>query len=70
MDYYTLVILGALLGFLALAALLLVPVYRFLQREDEAARRFTAEYLRRQQAAQLNGIDNEAETSEPPPTRT
>jgi len=65
MDYYTLVILGALIGFLALAALLLVPVYRFLQREDEAARRFTAEYLRRQQAARPNGADEE-EASEPP----
>jgi type II secretory pathway pseudopilin PulG len=65
MDYYTLVILGALIGFLALAALLLVPVYRFLQREDEAARRFTAEYLRRQQAARPNGADHE-ETPDPP----
>lgn len=65
MDYYTLVILGALIGFLALAALLLVPVYRFLQREDEAARRFTAEYLRRQQAGYPNGADHE-ETPEPP----
>ncbi|ACY47312.1 hypothetical protein [Rhodothermus marinus] len=66
MDYYTLVILGALIGFLALAALLLVPVYRFLQREDEAARRFTAEYLRRQQAARPNGADHDEETPEPP----
>jgi len=66
MDYYTLVILGALIGFLALAALLLVPVYRFLQREDEAARRFTAEYLRRQQAVHPNGADHDEETPAPP----
>ncbi|SHK21835.1 hypothetical protein [Rhodothermus profundi] len=68
MDYYTLVILGALIGFLVLAALLLVPVYRFLQREDEAAHRFTVEYLRRQQTAHPNGTDDEA-SSEPPATQ-
>ncbi|MDQ7040456.1 MAG: hypothetical protein Q9M35_05905 [Rhodothermus sp.] len=66
MDYYTLVILGALIGFLVLAALLLVPVYRFLQREDEAARRFTAEYFRRQQAAHSNGADDEDSPASPP----
>lgn len=69
MDYYTLVILGALIGFLGLAALLLVPVYRFLQREDDVARRFTAEYLRRQQAAHPNSTDH-TDAPEPPPSRT
>ena len=42
---YTTVILIALFGFLALAAILLVPVYRFIQREERVSRAWTPEAL-------------------------
>lgn len=45
MDTYTLVILGAFVGFVALAAILLVPVYLFLKREEQVSRNWTRESL-------------------------
>ncbi|CAM3333225.1 hypothetical protein [Rhodothermus bifroesti] len=68
MDYYTLVILVSLIGFLLLAALLLIPVYRFLQREDEAARRFTDAYLQQQQTLHSDGATDP--NGPAPPTQT
>jgi hypothetical protein len=47
MDEYTVIILVALFGFLALAALLLIPVYRFLKREEKASAQWTKEALSR-----------------------
>ncbi len=41
MGGYTGVILLTLVGFLALAALLLMPVYRFLKREEKVAEAWT-----------------------------
>ena len=41
MNEYDGVILLALVGFAALAALLLVPVYRFLKREEKVAEAWT-----------------------------
>lgn len=41
MAYYTFVIILTLVGFLALAAALLVPVYRFLKREEKAGEEWT-----------------------------
>ena len=41
MNGYNGVILLALVGFAALAALLLVPVYRFLKREEQVAEAWT-----------------------------
>ncbi len=41
MGGYTGVILLTLVGFLALAALLLTPVYRFLKREEKVAEAWT-----------------------------
>lgn len=41
MGEYDGVVLLALVGFLALAALLLTPVYRFLKREEKAAEAWT-----------------------------
>jgi len=38
---YTLTIVVAFVGFVALAALLLIPVWRFLRREEESAKRWT-----------------------------
>jgi membrane protein implicated in regulation of membrane protease activity len=38
---YIVVILVAFVGFVALAAMLLVPIWRFLRREEEVAKRWT-----------------------------
>ncbi|MEX0748174.1 MAG: hypothetical protein WD275_09265 [Rhodothermales bacterium] len=45
MTEYTLVIILTLVGFIALAAILLVPVYRFLKREERESRQWTREEL-------------------------
>lgn len=45
-DYYV-AIAVAFFGFVALAALLLVPVYRFLRREEDHSRKWTPEELAR-----------------------
>lgn len=41
MSDYTLVIIITFIAFTALAALLLVPIYRFLRREEEASEKMT-----------------------------
>jgi hypothetical protein len=43
-DYLTVIIVTTL-GFGALAAILLVPIYRFLKREDEVSKEWTRESL-------------------------
>lgn len=40
---YTWLIIGTTIGFFALAAVLLVPIYRFLKREEKAAEQWTKE---------------------------
>ncbi len=53
---YTIIILLTLFGFLALAAILLVPVYRFLRREEDVSRRWTQdEIARRGSKTSVNG---------------
>ena len=42
---YLPVVLATLIGFSAIAALLLVPVYRFLEREEKVAEKWTPEEL-------------------------
>jgi membrane protein implicated in regulation of membrane protease activity len=42
---FTLIIALTLVGFLALAALLLVPIWRFLDREEEVSEQWTREEL-------------------------
>ena len=42
---YTWVIVGTLVGFFSLAALLLIPVYRFLKREEKASEQWTRERM-------------------------
>jgi membrane protein implicated in regulation of membrane protease activity len=42
---YTLVIILTLVGFIALAAILLVPVYRFLKREERESKQWSREEL-------------------------
>lgn len=66
MEGYGLLILLTLIGFLALAALLLTPVYRFLEREEKISRKWTeeklAERLRERQSAS-NGTSDSAASS-------
>ena len=47
MDTYFLLILLALFGFLALAVVVLLPFYLFLQREKRASQQWTPEALGR-----------------------
>jgi hypothetical protein len=42
---YTLLIIGTTIGFGVLAAILLVPVYRFMLKEDDMLSRVTKEEL-------------------------
>ena len=42
---YTWVIIGTTVGFFALAAVLLVPIYKFLKREEKVAEQWTRERL-------------------------
>lgn len=62
MDF-TLIIILTLVGFGALAYLLLMPVYRFLKREERASEQWTHEQLRqrqqRQEAPSSNGTGRE-----------
>ncbi|PSQ83525.1 MAG: hypothetical protein BRD45_03880 [Bacteroidetes bacterium QS_8_64_10] len=46
MDFYAVVAFLTLIGFAGLAALLLVPVYLFLKREEQASKRWTRDALR------------------------
>lgn len=76
---YLPIIVGTLVGFGLLAAALLVPVYRFLEREQEVAEDWTPEALaqrmREQQESGANGTEahraegteGEEETGDPPP---
>jgi len=65
---YLPIIAGTLLGFAALAALLLVPIWRFLDREEEVAEEWTpeavAERMREQQDDSAH--DTEAPEESPP----
>ena len=58
---YLPIIAGTLVGFAALAALLLVPIYRFLDREEEVAEDWTpdalAERMRERQQTAANGTE-------------
>lgn len=77
---YLPVILATLVGFGLLAALLLVPVSRFLDREQEVAEEWTpeavAERLRQRQETATNGKQSsdeddrssEADSPSPPPS--
>jgi len=67
MGEYGTVILLTFFGFLALAAILLVPVYRFLKREEKLSRRWTPEALARRTHQQPNGSPPGPD-QEPPPT--
>jgi hypothetical protein len=57
---YLPVVLATLIGFSALAALLLVPVYRFLEREEEVADRWTVDELKAQRRRKEAGRGDES----------
>ncbi|GEM_PF-454599 len=63
---YLPVIAATLFGFLALAAALLVPIWRFLNREEEVAQDWTpeavAERLRERREARTNGAEDPGDT--------
>lgn len=64
MDEYTAAVIIATVGFFALAAILLVPVWRFLKREEAASEEWTHEAL----AARLHTDDvNGSVTDDPDP---
>lgn len=67
---YLPLILGTIVGFGLLAAALLVPVYRFLEREKKVAQKWTpealAERMRERQTTATNGTKEES--SDEPPT--
>jgi len=66
---YLPVVLATLIGFGALAALLLVPVYRFLEREEEVAEKWTVEELaarRRERDAETGDGAAGSQDLEPP----
>jgi len=63
---YLPVVLATLIGFSAIAALLLVPVYRFLEREEEVAEQWTVEELAaRRRERDEEGGDGAAGSSPP-----
>lgn len=45
MDKYVIVIILTTIGFFALAAILLVPVWRFLSKEEEISEQWTDEKI-------------------------
>jgi len=66
---YLPIIVGTLVGFAALAALLLVPISRFLDREQEVAEDWTpealAERMRERQQTAANGREEGSGDEEP-----
>ena len=63
-DSYTTVIILTFLGFSALAAILLVPVYLFLKREERASASWTREALKEQARAIDREYEEDARTVE------
>lgn len=65
---YLPLILATLVGFGLLAAALLVPVWRFLDREQKVAEKWTPETLakrmRKQESADTNGTHNDTDSSD------
>lgn len=72
MGSYTLLIAGTLIGFLLLAALLLVPVWRFLEREKTLSEEWTPDEIakrlqeRRSTSNGSEAADDEHETTSSP----
>lgn len=67
---YLPVILATLVGFTALAAALLVPIYRFLDREQEVAEKWTPEQIAdrlRKRREKARALADEREATEEKP---
>ena len=66
---YLPLILGTIVGFGLLAAILLVPVYRFLEREKKVAKKWTpealAERMQERQTTATNGTEGESPDDPP-----
>ncbi len=65
MDEYFVVIVVTFVGFVALAAVLLVPVYLFLKREERASQSWTREELARryrEQPPPANGATEDTDS--------
>ncbi|NND73159.1 MAG: hypothetical protein HKN43_16420 [Rhodothermales bacterium] len=64
MDKYTLIIILATLGFFALAAILLVPIYLFLLKEEKVSAKWTgdalAESVEKRYRGKSNGLEDES----------
>jgi hypothetical protein len=54
-DHANWVILGSIVGFLVLAFILLYPVHRFLNREEETSRSWTQDEIARRQQRRGDG---------------
>jgi hypothetical protein len=71
--YYLSIIVGTLVGFCGLAYLLLAPIWRFLDREEEVSDRWTKEALARRRRRQQHegrggdGQGGDGETRRPAP---
>jgi hypothetical protein len=67
---YLPIIAATLVGFGLLAALLLVPVYRFLERERKVAEKWTpealAERMQKRQSTATNGTEPESASPDEP----
>ena len=61
---YLPIIAGTLVGFALLAALLLVPIWRFLDREEEVAEEWTPEAVAERVREQQEGSSDATETAE------
>ncbi|MDX1531505.1 MAG: hypothetical protein R3362_08260 [Rhodothermales bacterium] len=59
-DNAPLVVLLSVVGFLLLAFLLLYPVHRFLNREEQASRKWTRDEIARATRARRHGGDGAA----------
>lgn len=69
-DNAYLVIVGSVVGFLVLAFILLYPVHRFLNREEESSRSWTQdEIARRQQRLGDGSAHGDPEPPEDPRTK-
>ena len=62
---YLPIIIGTIVGFGLLAAALLVPVYRFLEREKKVADKWTPEALAERMREDTQAASNGAEGSAP-----
>ena len=66
-PYLPIIILTAVL-FGLLAAILLVPIYRFLRREEEASKHWTPEQLAKRLAREERQTNGHAESEPPRPS--